>query len=173
MRIILLVALLISVSCGRRPGKVGQPGRDGVDGYSLVVDVSTFTSGAVTCKRTDIFQDLDRNNYYSSGDAYNNGFFVCNGEKGEDGEQGIQGLPGINADTTYNIIAVVDPCNTQNSHGYDEVILKLGNGTYLSSFSDNANGLNTRFGILKPGNYVTTDGTSCRFTIHTNGTISW
>jgi len=92
------------------------------------------------------------------------------GADGQDGQsiigpQGPQGIPGTNAPLTYSIVQVIDPCGTQHPNGYDEVILKLGNGQYLASFSDNANGLNTRFGLLPPGNYVTTDGTNCHFNI--------
>lgn len=176
--ILLLTSIsLLAISCGpRRPGQVGAPGTNGLDGYSLVVDVVTMNSDNVSCKRTDIFQDIDRNNYYSVGDLYQNGFLVCDGavgeqgeqglagEDGEDGTNGLNGQDGLDADQTYNIVEIIDPCgDTPNK--YDEVILKLGNGTYLASFSDNANGLNTRFSILLPGNYRTTDGTNCNFTL--------
>lgn len=173
------------ISCGaRRPGKTGDNGlngangTNGIDGYSLVVDVVTFTTvDNITCNRTDIFQDLDRNNFYSVGDAYNNGFLVCDGAVGAKGDQGIQGVAGqdgtdgtngtngLNADLTYSIVEIIDPCGAQHPNGYDEVILKLGNGKYLASFSDNANGKNTRFGVLPTGSYVTTDGTNCHFNI--------
>lgn len=199
------VLLTLSVSCGpRRPGTTGaigatgNNGDDGIngdDGYSLVVDVVTQSSGALTCKRTDIFQDLDRNNLYSTGDSYQNGFLVCDGavgaqgndgaqgsqgetgeqgeqgqqgetgEQGDQGEQGEAGVNGLDADTTYQVAEIIDPCGPQHPNGYDEVILKLDNGQYLASFSDNANGLNTRFGVLPPGTYGTTDGTNCTFTL--------
>lgn len=180
---ILGISILVS-SCGpRRPGKVGETGQKGSDGFSLVTDVVSLTSGGVNCKRTDIFMDLDRNKFYSVGDLYQNGFLVCDGAVGNDGAQGIQGeigeqgeqgetgqagangLNGLDADTTYQVVAIVDPCGQQNPNGQDEVLLKLGNGKYLASFSDNSNGLNTRLGLLPNGNYVTTDGTSCHFSI--------
>jgi hypothetical protein len=204
--IILLTLVLSIVSCGpRRPGKVGPTGNDGSngtngvngqDGLSLVVDVQTqVTTDGTVCKRTDIFQDIDRNNVYSTGDTYQNGFLVCNGEIGAQGIQGIAGQDGINgtngidgkdgingqdgvngvdgingkdgldADITYQVVEIIDPCGAQHPNGYDEVILKLGNGKYLASFSDNVNGLNTRLGVLPSGNYVTTDSTNCRFSI--------
>ena len=178
------------MACGHRSGSTGVNGKNGVDGYSLVVDVVTMVSAnGVICKRTDIFQDLDRNNFYSTGDTYQNGFLVCDGQvgaKGDTGEQGVAGLDGqdgtnghdglnghngtngtngLNADTTYQVIEIIDPCGAQQAQGFDEVILKLGNGKYLASFSDNANGKNTRFGLLPHGNYQTTDGTNCNFTI--------
>lgn len=205
-----LACLVLTQACGRRPGKMGSPGlngANGVNGFSLVVDVvNQETEDGVLCKRTDIFQDLNRDSIYSEGDAYQNGFLVCDGavgakgdkgdtgetgsqgEQGEQGEQGVAGSDGANgsdgsngidgangidgkdgkdgldADTTYSVVEIIDPCGDAENV-YDEVILKLGNGTYLASFSDNASGLNTRFGILPPGTYQTTDGTNCIFTL--------
>jgi DNA repair exonuclease SbcCD ATPase subunit len=69
-----------------------------------------------------------------------------------------------------NIVAIYDPCGTQNNT-WNEVFLKLSNGKYLASFSDNQSGLNTRFVVMKDGNYRTTDNTNCNFTVSSNGTI--
>jgi peptidoglycan hydrolase CwlO-like protein len=78
----------------------------------------------------------------------------------------------ITLQNNVNITQVVDPCgDTPNK--YDEVIFKMSNGTYVASFSDNANGLNTRFSVLPVGNYQTTDGTNCRFSVNANGTLTW
>lgn len=199
----LLVLSTVLVSCGpRRPGKVGQDGKNGVDGLSLVANTEVFYSeSGVACNQVDIFQDLDRNNFYSEGDRYNNGFITCDGaigakgekgdkgekgeqgetgekgeqgiagqngkdgEKGEKGDQGERGAPGLSANITYSIVEIIDPCGRQHPQGLDEVILKLGNGTYLASVSDSHNGTNTRFSILSPGTYQTTDGTRCTFTL--------
>jgi hypothetical protein len=68
-----------------------------------------------------------------------------------------------------NIVSIKDPCGAQGS--YNEVFLKLASGRYLASFSDNANGLNTRFTQLTDGNFVTTDGTHCYFTVSGGGTV--
>lgn len=152
---VLLFLATIVVSCGPKTiHKDGQPGKDGKDGYSLVVDVTNLVSSAgVNCTRTDVFQDLDRNNFYSEGDNYQNGFLVCDGQVGE------------SADETFQITEIIDPCGPEHPSGFDEVILKVGEDKYLASFSDNANGKNTRFGLLPPGNYQTTDGTGCNFTL--------
>lgn len=70
-----------------------------------------------------------------------------------------------------NIVALKDPCGKQGS--FDEVFLKLSTGEYLSSFSENASGKNTRFSVLTAGTFVTTDGTNCQFTVSADGkTIS-
>jgi hypothetical protein len=68
------------------------------------------------------------------------------------------------------IVSIVDPCGTKPGY-YNEVLLKLSNGQLLSSFSDNANGLNTHFAVLPDGNYATTDGTNCQFTV-LNGSVT-
>jgi hypothetical protein len=69
-----------------------------------------------------------------------------------------------------NIVSVLDPCGQQGLVA-NEVLLKLSNGTLLASFSDTAAGLNTRFAVLGNGTFVTSDGTSCFFTV-TNGVLS-
>lgn len=67
-----------------------------------------------------------------------------------------------------NIVSIKNPCGNQGSH--DEVFLRLSDGKYLASFSDNINGYNTRFSVLTNGNYMTTDGTHCYFSVDSDGT---
>lgn len=90
------------------------------------------------------------------------------------GLQGPAGTNGTNGqDATispYDIVGIVDPCGT-NPALHNEVFLKLENGTLVASFSDSSNGNNTRFSVLTPGNYVTTDGDNCTFTVTNTGTI--
>lgn len=93
------------------------------------------------------------------------------GTQGVAGIQGPTGNPGQDAPTLpFNIIGLVNPCGDAPGI-YDEVFLKLADGTLIASFSADAQGDNTRFSVLTPGNYVTTDGDSCYFTIATNGDI--
>lgn len=69
-----------------------------------------------------------------------------------------------------SIVGIHDPCGPQGA--YNEVFLKLSDGTYLASFSDNDNGKNTRFAVLEDGdNLRTTDGTNCYFTVSDHGTV--
>ena len=63
-----------------------------------------------------------------------------------------------------NITSIQDPCGDRVSV-YDEVFLVLSSGEMLASFSDNANGLNTRFAKLTPGSFTTTDNSFCYFTV--------
>lgn len=68
-----------------------------------------------------------------------------------------------------DVIGTYNPCGVQSP--LDEVFLKLSNGRYLASFSDTASGLNTRFVILPDGNFSTTDGFKCKFSVSGNGTV--
>jgi len=69
-----------------------------------------------------------------------------------------------------NISEIVDPCGDDS--GYDEVLLRLTDGTLIASFSENTSGKNTRFSILTPNDsqlFMTTDGTNCTFKIPATG----
>ncbi len=56
---------------------------------------------------------------------------------------------------------VIDPCG--DGPGYDEVILRTRSGKLLVYFRSGANEFLT---LLVPGNYQTTDGTNCAFTVN-------
>lgn len=80
-------------------------------------------------------------------------------------------LNGSDAPTTpYTIVNVIKPCPTV-SGPHPEMLLVLANRTLLASVSQSA-GANTRLALVTPGNYVTSDGRSCAFTV-TAGTVSW
>lgn len=93
------------------------------------------------------------------------------GQQGPAGPQGPTGPQGEDAELPpYAVTSIVDPCG--DAPGViDEVLLKLANGQVLVSFSANANGNNTRLAILPPGNYVTTDGSNCAFTLTSTGQV--
>ena len=79
--------------------------------------------------------------------------FVPNGTDGQDGVDGIDGL----------FVGYVDPCGEETRH--DELLYLDRNGNYHAWFANVGHVI-----LLEGVNYVTTDGTSCRFTI-TNGDI--
>lgn len=70
-----------------------------------------------------------------------------------------------------HIDEIIDPCGDTVGK-YDEVLLRLSDGSIIASFSDSASGQNTRFALIPNGSYQTTDGTSCRFSV-SNGVVSW
>lgn len=91
---------------------------------------------------------------------------------GAGGTPGPQGPPGVSAaPTAYTPVALLDPCGT-NPSIHNEVFIKMSDGTVLASFSDDAAGDNTRFSVLTPGTYTTTDGDNCTFTIDAQGNIT-
>lgn len=67
----------------------------------------------------------------------------------------------------YGVTSIVDPCGRQGS--FDEVLLKLSNGQILAHF---ASGAQQFLAIIGNGTYSTTDGTSCTFTITSEGEIT-
>lgn len=81
---------------------------------------------------------------------------ILNGEDGDDAPP-----------TPYTVVSLVDPCGPQGS--YDEVLMRLGNGQLMAHY---ANGSQQFLTIVGPGSYVTTDGTSCFFTIASDLSIT-
>jgi hypothetical protein len=78
--------------------------------------------------------------------------------------QTLQLCHGQPAAAPVPVIEVFVPC-PEIPGLYREVILILSDGTMLASFSDNADGKNTRLSVLPPGTYKTTDGRNCIFTV--------
>lgn len=68
-----------------------------------------------------------------------------------------------------SVVGTFNPCGVQAAN--EEFFLKLSDGRYLASFSQNGSALTTRFTILNDGNYTTTDQTSCSFTVSNGGTV--
>jgi hypothetical protein len=93
---------------------------------------------------------------------------LLNGAPGAPGPQGEPGTPA--PPTAFSVVDVIDPCGP--SGGFDEVFLRLANGTVVASFSDNAAGQNTRLSILVDGSFVTSDGTNCNFSVTTNTSVT-
>lgn len=79
---------------------------------------------------------------------------------------------GANGSNTFDIAEIVDPCGTTPGF-YNEVLLKLTDGKVVALFVDNVSGYNPRLAIIPAGNYMTTDGTSCNFSVDTGGNVSW
>jgi hypothetical protein len=99
---------------------------------------------------------------------------VCDGVDGTPGSAGPQGSPGPQGaagkdavQSQYNISSIYDPCGTQSAH--DEVILRTQNNGLLAIFASGGYDYMTN---LTPGNYTTTDGTNCFFTVNNDMSIS-
>lgn len=147
MKNLILLLLLILIACKGTDGKDGTPGSAGSTG-------SPGTPG-------------------NDGSPGSQGPAGLPGPAGEAGPQGLPGPPGQNATyTNFLPIAIIDPCGNTNGI-YDEVLIQFMNGTLLASFSDSASGLNTRFSVLGPGDYVTTDGSNCHFHVDSQNVVTW
>lgn len=126
-------------------------------------------------------QDTNRNGVLDLGiDTDLQSADICNGavgekgDKGDKGDTGADGKDGVDGQdapvTPFSAVTIIDPCGDKAGI-YDEILLKLADGSILASFSDDANGKNTRFSLLSPGDFVVTDGSKCYFTIDSNGNI--
>jgi hypothetical protein len=73
--------------------------------------------------------------------------------------------------TPYTIVELINPCGDA-PNVYDELLLRLANGMILASFSNSTSGAYTRFSLLPAGNYMTTDGDNCLFSVTSTGAIT-
>lgn len=165
-------ALIENGADGER-GENGNDGANGQDGYSTVFSVvdagaSCPVGGSIILLATD----ANRSGTLDGLDTGLQSALVCNGVDGQNGADGADGQDGADAPATaFTPVGIHDPCGDKPGV-YDEVFLQLANGQYLASFSDNTSGLNTRFAVLVPGNFVTSDGSACYFTVDNLGAIT-
>jgi Collagen triple helix repeat (20 copies) len=145
-------------------GDTGQKGDTGLNGHSSVVLMIANNVDCVNGGQT-ILTALDTNDnlQLDTEDANIQTALVCNGL---DGEAGSDAPP-----SPFSTVEIIDPCG-DHPNAFDEVFLKMANGTLLASFSENANGKNTRFSVLTDGFYITTDNTGCQFSVN-NGIVTW
>lgn len=156
-----------SVLCNGSDGQPGTPGVRGADGHNALVGiVRQADGGGAGCAWGGIT--------LLSGTDLNDNGVLANAEVGSSAEvcNGQNGVNGADAPiSSYSPVGLVDPCGT-NPNIFNEVFIRLNNGQMVASFSDNASGANTRFSILKPGNFVTTDGDGCTFSVDSNYQIT-
>ena len=163
-------------------GSNGANGTNGSNGHSIVFQTVSAPSDLCANGGTTIVMALDvfDTGEYHASLPQQRAMTLCNGLNGSDGANGTNGSNGTNgADAPVPMYAAVDsiqPCG--NSGAYQEVLLRLQSGQVLASFSNDTGGTMTRLTFLPDGTYMTTDATSCQFTLATsqNGTlrsISW
>lgn len=92
-----------------------------------------------------------------------NSVLILNGLDGADGEDGEDAPP-----TAYTITELIDPCGDES--GFDEILLRLASGILIAHYSHG----NKQFLVsIGPGNYVTTDGHSCSFSVSNDLQVTW
>lgn len=169
------------VTCGDTQYQIPDPvnGIDGSDGLSVVFSIVQSNSCANGGYTLLMAYDSSGNGVLDINDTGLQSADICNGlagdigSKGDKGDTGSSGLDGASPSLpVFTPTALITPCSDRVGITYKETFLKLVNGTLLASFSDDTNGKNTRFSILIPGNYQTTDGRPyCYFTVDSNNNI--
>jgi len=139
-------------------GETGLPGQDGHSVVFMITTATTCTNGGQTILLATDANDNGTLDLATDGNL--SSATICNGGDGEDGEDGDDAPP-----SPFTPVGLIDPCGDKPSV-WDEVLLKLYDGSLLASFSDNANGANTRLSVLPAGTYMTTDGDACVFTVN-------
>ena len=85
------------------------------------------------------------------------------------GPAGTPGPSGASAPTSpYDVVEYIYPCGQQSQN--DEVLFKLANGSIEMSLNAHDQAY---FVIVAPGDYVTSDSKHCRFTVHSDNTVTW
>lgn len=166
MRYLIFIAAL--VSCGYHSGdldhalscETGCPAPSPNASESTSCTVESVSNGAIiTCPN-------------GTSSVILNGTPGNPGVDGQPGKNGIDGLPGkdspvssptaIPVSATYTFTETVDPCGAQGS--FDEVLFKTEAGPFVAFYSGSGGFLT----VLHDGDYVTSDGTHCYFTILNN-----
>lgn len=142
------------VLCDGANGASGAAGAAGSDGASTVLKVIPAASSACPAGGSTILMALDVQHLgqYSTSAPNQESLTICNGQNA--------------AVSAYTPVEPIQPCG--NTVAYKEVLLRLSGGEVLASFSENANGLNTRFSFLPDGSYVDTDASGCNFSLATS-----
>lgn len=175
--------LEIVISCPDGSEERLKDGVDGQDGTSCTIE-DVVGGAMITCAGTSVFikdgvdgQDgsacsvVETQN--SSGSliscADGTTAFIRNGQDGADGQDGEDGSDG--QDGLDFVQRVIDPCGQETTHGLDEVLLILQSGDILAHYYD---GQNQYLTILKRNKqYVTSDGTNCKFKVTKDGGIKY
>lgn len=160
MKFFKLLPLIFVAACGDSgpqgvPGPQGISGLEGSDGQSSQITLTRFSSDTSVCASGAgvLVKSM-------TGFVVQSAAVVCDGNTGRDAPV-----------SQYDVVDIIHPCPS-NTSAFREVLLKLRNGTIIASFSDDANGKNTRLSVLVPGSYVDTDNSNCHFTVNADGSIS-
>ena len=150
-------------------GPRGEAGSSGKDGQGCTA-TDVVGGVVINCGLTNLLVE--------DGETGEMGPVGPRGDRGETGEQGVPGATGpqgeLAAISAFTPVAIVDPCGATDGI-VNEVFFRLANGLLVASYSENSSGTNTRFAIIPPGNYQTTDtnkpGKRCRFSVDSNNQL--
>jgi hypothetical protein len=157
--ILLAGMLMLTYCCGTYV--VSEQGKNGKDAPKLLMDMYRVTTNFETCRSLQALiiengVDENHNNILDQEEIDNTGY-ICDGADGEAGEDGLN-----------SIVELIDPCG--NGAGYDEVLLRLSDGSLLCYFES---GTNRFLSVIGEGYYRTTDVQQCYFHIDANNNITY
>ena len=136
--------------------------------YGVVLGPADAVQCATGGSLIEIFVDANVDGLRSEGEAVVSSSAVCHGSNGAAGADG--------AISPFNIVDAIFPCG--DTGNFKEVLLRLQNGSVLSSFSNTSGGDMTRLVLLPDGTYMNTDNSGCVFTLassveNQSRSISW
>lgn len=101
-----LLFIVLLASCGpRRPGKLGEAGKDGVNAISVGVDLADITPGAICASGgllVSTFKDANSDGILDPEELVLKVKTVCNGVQGNAGNDGDDGSDGNNGTNGQN-----------------------------------------------------------------------
>jgi len=166
------------------PGPAGEDGEDGATGPQGV-EGEAGTDGTNGTNGSDGVDGIDGTDGVDGIDGINgvdgqDGVDGIDGQDGVDGQDGATGPQGAEGPVgpagpmgptgPAALQEVVNPCGEQGL--YEEVLLRFSTGQLMALYYDAGN-QKSFLTELSPGNYVTTDGFSCLFTVHGDLSVTW
>lgn len=143
-------------------GSNGQNGSNGTNGTNSTISVSTV---AASCGAWGGYT------LTTTSGTVTNTYPICNGVQGSQGMQGVQGLSGLDG-AAGTVVTPIKFCASDHS-AYPEYGLYIGGrlfavywGPTLSSSASQA-----FLAEILPGNYSSTGGNNCAFTVNSNGVV--
>ena len=142
-------------------GEQGEKGNTGAVGTSCTV-FQTTEGADIICGETKA--SVAHGEQGPTGPQGSQGIAGRDGTDGVDGKDGAPGLPGSS-------ITPVIPCPNK-SGSFPEVLLCIDNKLY-AVFVETGSTKTVRYSQIPAGNYQTTDGRSCNFTVSNSCTLSY
>lgn len=143
-------------------GATGHTGINGTNGINSTISVSTISAscgsvGGYTLTTT-------------SG-AVTSSYPICNGVQGSQGLQGVRGLAGLDG-AAGSIVTPVKFCNSDHS-AYPEYGLYVGGRLFAVYWGSTPSSSASQAFLAEilPGNYQSTGGNNCAFTVTSIGTV--
>jgi hypothetical protein len=132
-------------------GPMGPQGQPGTPGLSC--SVSPLVNGAALVCQDGSYAEVF------------NGTNGANGNDGADGQDGEDGQDGTNG----TVVTPIELCPSLSGGLFKEHLIRIGNDL----FGVYASGQSIGYAKLWPGSWITTDGRSCHFTIHSDLSVTF